>query len=287
MSFVNPIKEIKKAQAKGYAVPAFNIHNLETIQAVVNGAVEQKSPVMIAATPGTLKHAGIKNIVSLVKNAAEDNDIPIALHVDHCIDYDVIASCIECGFTSVMIDASHLPYEENIALTKKVVELAHKASVCVEAELGKIGGVEDDIEVSEKDAAYTVPDEALDFVKRTKIDTLAIAIGTAHGLYKGKPELDFVRLKEIAEIIDIPLVLHGASGVDAEDVRKAISLGICKVNIATELKIPFADAIKEVFKNKPSENDPRNYMGAGRAATQKTVEKKIEMCKSANKAQSK
>ncbi len=284
MSFVNPIKKIKEAQAEKYAVPAFNIHNLETIQAVVNGAVKKKSPVMIAATPGTLKHAGIKNIASLVKNAAEDNDIPIALHVDHCTSYDVIKSCIECGFTSVMIDASHLPYEENVALTNRVVELAHKAGVCVEAELGKIGGVEDDIKVSAKDAAYTVPEEALDFVKKTNIDTLAIAIGTAHGMYKGKPELDFDRLKKIAEIVDIPLVLHGASGVYAEDVRKAISLGICKVNIATELKIPFADAIKEVFRNKPSENDPRNYMGAGRAAAQKIVEEKIEMCNSAHKA---
>jgi ketose-bisphosphate aldolase len=203
--------------------------------------------------------------------------------MDHCGDYEILKSCVENGYTSLMIDASKLSYKENVELTKRVVDLGHQNGACVESELGKIGGVEDDVKVDERDAAFTVPEEALDFVIKTGIDTLAIAIGTAHGIYKGKPELDYDRLQKIRALVNVPLVLHGASGVPYDDVRKAISLGISKVNIATELKIPFADAIKEVFSKNPSENDPRNYMGAGRDAAQNMVEYKIRMCRSENK----
>lgn len=282
MALVNPIDMIKDAQERGYAIGAFNVHNLETVQAVVRGAVKLQSPVMIATTPGTLRHAGIENIAAIVKVEAEKNDIPIALHMDHCGDYEILKSCVDNGYTSLMIDASKLSYKENVELTKRVVDLGHKNGACVESELGKIGGVEDDVKVDERDAAFTVPEEALDFVTKTGIDTLAIAIGTAHGIYKGKPELDYERLEKIRALVDIPLVLHGASGVPYDDVRKAISLGISKVNIATELKIPFAEAIKEVFAMNPQENDPRNYMGAGRDAAQSMVEYKIRMCGSEN-----
>jgi len=183
MPLVNPIEMIKKAQKRGYAIPAFNVHNLETVQAVVNGAVKMNSPVMIATTPGTIRHAGIEYISEIIKIAGKNSNIPIALHVDHCGDYDMLKSCVEHGYTSLMIDASKLSYEENIALTKRVVKMGHEAGACVESELGKIGGVEDDVSIDERDAAFTVPEEAVDFVRRTGIDTLAVAIGTAHGLY--------------------------------------------------------------------------------------------------------
>ena len=284
MSLVNPKELMLKAQKEGYAVPAFNVHNLETIQAVVRGAVKLTSPVMIATTPGTVMHAGLKNITSIVKNEAQSCDIPIALHMDHCEDYALLKECAQVGYTSMMIDASKLKYADNVALTKKVVALGRDYGMCVESELGKIGGVEDDISISEKDALMTVPEEAYEFANETGIDTLAVAIGTAHGLYKGEPKLDYDRLKKIADMLDIPLVLHGASGLKPDAVQKAIALGICKVNIATELKIPFADAIKKVFSQDPDESDPRKYMGAGRDAAQKMVEFKIKMCGSDAKA---
>ena len=283
MALVNPREILYRAQKEGYAIPAFNVHNLETIQAVVQGAAKLNAPVMIATTPGTIKHAGVDYISAIVKTAAKKYDIPIALHADHCGDYDLLEQCVAHGYTSLMIDASKLDYEDNIYITRKVVALGHANNVCVEAELGKIGGVEDDVSVDEKQAALTMPNEAFDFVKKTGIDTLAVAIGTAHGIYKGEPKLDFERLKAIADKVDIALVLHGASGVPAEAVKKAISYGICKVNIATELKIPFADAIKKVFNENPEENDPRNYMGAGRNAARTMVECKIKMCGAENK----
>ncbi len=284
MALVNPLELIKKAQKEGYAIPAFNVHNLETVQAVVNGAAKLNSPVMIATTPGTVRHAGLETITAIVKEQSKLTDVPVALHMDHCGDYELLKACAEAGYTSMMIDASKLSYDENVEMTKKVVELGRKHGMCIESELGKIGGVEDDLAVDEADALMTVPEEAKDFVEKTGIDTLAVAIGTAHGLYKGVPKLDYDRLKDIRKIVNIPLVLHGASGLLPDAVKKAIELGICKVNIATELKIPFANAIKELFKENPEESDPRAYMGAGRQAAQDMVEFKIKMCASDNKA---
>ena len=182
-----------------------------------------RAPVIIATTPGTIRHAGIEYISAIVKTAAKKHDIPIALHADHCGDYDLLESCVKYGYTSLMIDASKLKYEDNIHITRKVAALGRANNVCVEAELGKIGGVEDDISVDEKQAALTLPEEALDFVEKTGVDTLAVAIGTAHGIYKGEPKLDFERLKAIREIVGIPLVLHGASGVPAASVKKGYS----------------------------------------------------------------
>ncbi|MFO7294523.1 MAG: class II fructose-1,6-bisphosphate aldolase [Clostridia bacterium] len=278
MPLVNPLKFIKKAQEKGVAIAAFNVHNLETIQAVVEAAAEERAPVIVQTTPGTLKHAGIEYISACVKVAAELYDIPIALHVDHCPSYKTIVQCIRNGYTSVMIDGSELPYEENVALVKKVVELAHSVGVAVEGELGRIGGAEDGITVEEREATFTVPEEAKAFVDATGVDTLAVAIGTAHGVYKWEPKLDFKRLSDIRKLVDVPLVLHGASGVDDDSIKRAIAGGICKINIATELKIPMAKAIQEVFRVKPEENDPRNYMGAAKEAVKEVVRRKIRLC---------
>ena len=277
MPLVSSLELIRKAREQKKAIPAFNIHNLETIQAVVEGAVELKSPVIIATTPGTLKHAGIANIAAIVKSLAEKNNIPIALHMDHCPSYDTIVSCIQSGYTSVMIDGAHHDYDANVALVKSVVHMAHAVGVQVEGEIGKIGGVEDDLFVNEADAAFTIPEEAKRFAEDTGIDTIAVAIGTAHGMYKGEPKLDFERIKKINDLVDIPLVLHGASGVPDASVRRAIELGMAKVNIATELKNPMVAAIRASLSN-PSENDPRHYMGAARDAVKEVVKKKIRLC---------
>ncbi|MDU1402560.1 tagatose bisphosphate family class II aldolase [Clostridium sp.] len=273
-----------KAQKEGYAVPAFNIHNLETLQVVAETAMEMRSPVIIAGTPSTIEdYAGPDYIKAMAEVASNKYNIPIAIHLDHFENVEAIKKDIDIGFRSCMIDASKYEFEKNIEIVKDVVEYAHKFDAVVEAELGKLGGREDDIEVDAKDAMYTNPDDALEFVNRTGVDSLAIAIGTAHGLYKGEPKLDFERLKEIREKVNVPLVLHGASDVPDELVEKAISLGICKVNIATDLKVPFSDAVKEYFKENPKSNDPRKYMIPGKEAMKKIVEHKIRVCGSENR----
>ncbi|EMT39411.1 fructose-1,6-bisphosphate aldolase, class II, various bacterial and amitochondriate protist [Thermoanaerobacter thermohydrosulfuricus WC1] len=277
MSLVNTKKMLEDAKKNKYAVGAFNVHNLETLKAVAKAAYEMRSPLILQTTPGTIKHAGEDYIAAMAKVASEKYDIPIALHLDHGNSFDLVVKCIRAGYTSVMIDGSELSYEQNVELTKKVVEVAHAAGVTVEAELGSIVGVEDDMYVKEDKSAFTDPKMAADFVEKTGVDSLAIAIGTAHGMYKGEVKLDFERLKEIASLVDIPLVLHGASGVPDELVKKAIALGICKLNIATELKIPFANAIKEVFKNNPDESDPRKFLAPGEKAIEEVVKEKIKL----------
>lgn len=284
MSLVNPMSFIRKAQEKGVAIASFNVHNLETIQAVAEGAAEENCPVIIQTTPGTLKFAGIPYIAAIVKTTSELYDIPIALHVDHCTSYDTIVECIKYGYTSVMIDTAHLPYEENIEIVKKVVNYAKDFGVAVEGELGKIGGVEDDLAIDAREATFTVPEEAKDFVDKTGIDMLAIAIGTAHGEYKGEPKLDFERLSAIRKVVDLPLILHGASGVPDVQIKESLKRGISKINIATELKNPMAAAIKETFANNPKENDPRNYMGNAKIAVKEVVREKIRLCNGTNLA---
>ena len=284
MKLLSTREMLLKAQKEGYAVPAFNIHNLETLQVVAETAMEMRSPVIIAGTPSTIEeYAGPEYIKAMAEVAAGKYDVPIAIHLDHFEDVQAIKKDIDIGFKSCMIDASKKSFEENIATVKAVVEYAHEYDAVVEAELGKLGGAEDDLVVDEKDAMYTNPDNAAEFVSRTGIDSLAIAIGTAHGLYKGEPKLDFERLKEIRSKVSVPLVLHGASDVPDELVKKAISLGICKVNVATDLKIPFADAVKEYFKENPKANDPRKYMTPGKEAMKKIVRHKIDVCGSANR----
>lgn len=271
------------AQKNGYAVPAFNIHNLETIQVVVETACEMRSPVILAATPSTVKYAGVEFLYEMAKAATGKYDIPIALHLDHHESIEDIKKAIDMGYKSVMIDASHHEFANNIDIVKSIVDYAHKYDVTVEAELGKLGGQEDDLVVDEKDAMYTNPEQAIEFVEKTGIDSLAVAIGTAHGLYKSEPKLDFDRLGEIRKKVSIPLVLHGASGVPFESVQKTIDLGITKVNIATELKIPFAQAIKEFFDANPNESDPRKYLIPAKNAMKNVVIDKITMCKSSNR----
>lgn len=280
---INSKELLLHAQKNGYAVPAFNCHNLETIQVIVETANELRSPVIIAGTPGTFDYAGRDYIQSIVETAAKKYNIPIVLHLDHHTKIEDIEASLKLGTKSVMIDASHHSYDENIAIVKKVVELAHKFDATVEAELGILGGQEDDLVVNEKDSKYTNPQQAVDFVKKTGIDSLAVAIGTAHGLYKEDPKLDFERLKEIRSLVTIPLVLHGASGVPEEAVKKTISLGITKVNIATELKIPFSHKLREYLVAHPEENDSRKYMKDAKKAMAEVVKEKILMCMSQNR----
>lgn len=271
------------AQEKRYAVPAFNIHNLETLQVVADVAKEMRSPLIIAVTPSTIDYARDEYVVAMAKVAAKHTEAPLAIHLDHFEDVARIRQAVDIGFKSCMIDASKEVFEENIAKVKEVVAYAHRHDATVEAELGKLVGIEDDLVVDEKDSMYTNPDDAVKFVAETGIDSLAVAIGTAHGLYKGEPKLDFERLKEIRSKVDIPLVLHGASDVPDELVKKAISMGICKVNVATDLKIPFSDAVKKYFIENPKANDPRKYMTPGKEAMKAVVRHKIEVCGSADR----
>lgn len=284
MHLKNPVEMLQFASSNGFAIPAFNVHNLETIQAVCEGAVAENSPVIIATTPGTINYAGLHYVSTIVKKAAEVNNIPIVLHLDHCTTYEMVVQCVANSYSSIMIDGAELTFEENVALVRKTVEMAHAAGVAAEGELGRLGGVEDDLEVSAEDAAFTVPEEAVDFVEKTDIDFLAVAIGTAHGLYKGIPKLDFKRLSEIRKLVSIPLVLHGASGLADEQVTEAVQRGISKVNIATELKIPFADTIRKRLNDDPKDTDPRHYLAAARDEVVKVVRHKIKVCQSNGRA---
>lgn len=272
-----------RAQREGYAVPAFNIHNLETIQAVTETAAELASPVILAGTPGTFSYAGTDNLVVLCRQAAARHDLPLALHLDHHESPADIGAKVRAGVRSVMIDASALPFTRNIATVAEVVRFCRRYGVSVEAELGRLGGQEDDRQVDEMESRLTDPEAAAEFVERSGIDSLAVAIGSAHGLYRGEPHLDFARLAAIRQRVAIPLVLHGASGLPAEMVREAIALGICKVNVATELKIAFADALKRYFHAHPEANDPRQYMAAGKQAMRAVVAEKIRLCGSAGR----
>lgn len=284
MDIISTKEMLLKAKRGNYAVPAFNIHNMETMQGVLEAAFQMKSPVIIATTPGTVNYAGMDFLVAMAKVGAKRYNIPIALHLDHCEKVELIERCIYAGYKSVMIDASLKSYDENIKVTKKIVEFAHIHDVTVEAELGKIGGNEDELVVDEKDSTLTNPELAAEFVECTNVDSLAIAIGTAHGVYKKEPKLDFERLTEIRDRVEVPLVLHGASGVPVENIMKAIKLGICKINIATELKVPFSEEIKKYFQKNPNESDPRKYLTPGKEAIVKVAMEKIRACGSMNKA---
>ncbi|AKA39150.1 tagatose bisphosphate family class II aldolase [Yersinia ruckeri] len=283
MFLVSSREMLYQAQVGGYAIPAFNIHNLETIQVVVETAAEMGSPMILAGTPGTFSYAGTEYLVQICQEAARHYRMPFALHLDHHESYDDICQKVAAGVKSTMVDGSHFNFEQNIALTRQVVEYCHRWDCTVEAELGRLGGQEDDLNVDAKDALYTDPDSAARFVQATGIDSLAIAIGTAHGMYKTTPHLDFDRLAIIRRNTDIPLVLHGASGIPDEDVRRCIELGISKVNVATELKIAFSDALKTYFVKNPGANDPRHYMEPAKAAMKKVIQDKIHVCGSAGK----
>ena len=280
-----PITELlQKAKKEGYAVGAFNCNNMEIVQAIIAAAEAEKSPVIMQASQGAIKYAGLDYITIMAKEAAENASVPVALHIDHGTSFNQVMQCIRSGFSSVMIDGSKLPLDENIALTKKVIDVAHAVGVSVEAELGKIGGTEDDIHVDEKDALFTNPEEAKTFVEQTGVDALAIAIGTAHGQYKGTPELDFARLEKIAALIDTPIVLHGSSGVPDEAIRKAIKLGVAKVNIDTNIREAFVSAMRDVLNADAKEIDPRKVLGPARDAAIEIIREKIRVFGSSNKA---
>ncbi|WP_404462074.1 tagatose bisphosphate family class II aldolase [Providencia rettgeri] len=280
MYLVSTRNMLNKAQLGGYAVPAFNIHNLETIQVVMETAAEMASPVILAGTPSTFSYAGSDYLIAICQQAAERYKVPVALHLDHHEDIPDIFQKVSAGVRSAMIDASHFPFDENIQIVKRVVDFCHQWDCTVEAELGRLGGQEDDLVVDAADVLFTDPDAAVTFIQRTGIDSLAVAIGTAHGMYKSEPHLDFARLEAIRKKTDVPLVLHGASGIPDADVRHCIELGICKVNVATELKIAFSDAIKQYFIENPEATDPRHYLVPGKAAMKAVVMDKIRVCKS-------
>ena len=289
----------KKAYEGRYAIGAFNVNNMEIIQAIVEAAKEEKSPLILQVSAGARKYAKPVYLRKLVEAAIEDTDLPIVLHLDHGEDFEICKACIDDGFTSVMIDGSKYPFEENIRLTKQVVDYAHERGVVVEAELGRLAGIEDAVKVSEKDAILTDPDEAVEFVERTGVDSLAIAIGTSHGAYKfkGEPKLDFERLDKITELLPgFPIVLHGASSVPSELVelcnkyggqipgaqgvpedmlRKAATMGVCKINIDTDLRLAMTASVRKYLVENPSEFDPRKYLGAGREAIKQLVKHKI------------
>ncbi len=284
MSLTGVVELLKNAEIGGYAVGAFNCNNMEIVQAIVAAAEAENAPVIMQASQGAIKYAGLDYITAMAKLAAERTHVPVALHLDHGTSFEQCMQCIRAGFSSVMIDGSKLPLAENIKLTRRVLDVARAVGVSVEAELGKIGGTEDDITVSERDAFFTDPEEAATFVRETGVDSLAIAIGTAHGQYKGIPELDFPRLKKIKSLVSIPIVLHGSSGVPDDAIREAIRFGIRKVNIDTNIREAFTEAARRVLDANPGEIDPRKMLGPAREAAIEVIRDKIRIFGSSNKA---
>lgn len=275
---------LKKAKAGKYAVGQFNMNNLEFTQAIIEAAEELNSPVILGVSEGAMKYMGLEYTVAMAKAAAEKSRVPIALHLDHGSSFDVAMKVIRAGFSSVMIDGSHYNFEENIELTKKVVAASHAMGISVEGELGTIGGTEDDLSVDEENAKLTNPKEAIEFYNATKVDALAIAVGSAHGVYSGEPKIRFDIIEAVSKEIDIPLVLHGGSGIPDETIRKAISLGIGKVNVNTENQIAFTSKIREVLEKDSKVYDPRKFLGPAREAIKEVVKEKIQLFGSNDKA---
>ncbi len=300
MPLVNSKALFEKAYKEGYAIGGFNVNNMELLQAIVEAGNEEKSPLILQVSEGARKYANPTYLVKLVEAAVATSNIPIVLHLDHGDSFEMCKACVDDGFTSVMIDASKHPFAKNIEITKKVVEYAHDKGVVVEAELGKLAGIEDAVNVSEKDAIYTNPEEVAEFVQKTNVDSLAIAIGTSHGAYKfkGEAKLDFDRLHRIEKMIPgFPIVLHGSSsvpqeyvekcnkyggnlpgakGVPEEMLREAARSAVCKINIDTDLRLVLTATIREVFATAPGEFDPRKYLGPGRSAVKELVRHKIK-----------
>ena len=273
---------LKLAEAGHYAVGAFGIQNLETVQAVIEAAVEEKSPAILIISEGAIKYAGLQTITNIVKTLADAAPVPIVAHLDHGPSFDMAAQCIVAGFKSVMVDASHFPYDENVAITRKVVEMAHAVGATVEGEIGKIGGVEENIVVSAAEATMTEPDEAARFAVDTGIDAVAVAIGNAHGLYHGEPKLDIERMGRIYKAVkavapQVALVLHGGSGTPDHMIRDAIAAGVSKINIGTELKLAFVNGVRETLAKKPGVDDPRHLIGPARAAVKAITKQKMRL----------
>lgn len=299
MPIVNSKELLKKAYEGGYALGAFNVNNMEIIQGITEGAKLENAPLILQVSAGARKYAKHVYLMKLIEAAVEDTDLPIVVHLDHGPDFETCKSCIDGGFTSVMIDGSHLPFEENIALTRKVVEYAHDRNVTVEGELGRLAGVEDDVKVGDDDALYTDPDEVEEFVKATGVDSLAIAIGTSHGAFKfkGKPHLRFDILEKVSQKLPgFPIVLHGASsvmpeyvqminqyggnipgaqGVPEEMLRQAASMAVCKINVDSDLRLAMTGVIRKQFAEHPDQFDPRQYLKPARIALRDMVRHKI------------
>ena len=302
MPLVNTIDMFKKAYEGGYAIGAFNVNNMEIVQGITEACNDLQAPVILQVSSGARKYANHTYLIKLVEAAIKETSIPIALHLDHGDSFELCKSCIDGGFTSVMIDGSHLPYEENVELSKRVADYAHKYSVTVEAELGRLAGIEDKVNVSAEDASYTNPAEVEDFVNKTGVDSLAIAIGTSHGAYKfkpgQKPQLRFDILKEVSDRLPgFPIVLHGASsvipefveminkyggqmpdaiGIPEEMLRQAASMAVCKINVDSDLRLAMTGSIRKHLFENPSHFDPRQYLSPARAAIKQLVEHKIK-----------
>lgn len=278
---------LNKAKDEGYAVGQFNLNNLEFTQAILQAAEEEKSPAILGVSEGATRYmGGFQLVVSMVKALMEEYKVtvPIAIHLDHGSSFEKCAQAIHAGFTSVMIDGSHLPLDENIALTKKVVELAHLHGVSVEAELGRIGGQEDDLIVEDAESAYAIPSECDRLVRETNVDCFAPALGSVHGPYKGEPNLGFDRMEEIMKLTGVPLVLHGGTGIPTKDIQRAISLGTAKINVNTENQIASAKKVREVLAENPDLYDPRKYLGPARETIKETVIGKMREFGSSHKA---
>jgi fructose-bisphosphate aldolase class II len=299
MPLVTTKEMFKKACEGGYAIGAFNVNNMEIIQGITEAAMEENAPLILQVSAGARRYAKHIYLMKLIEAAVEDTGIPIAVHLDHGDSFEICKACIDGGFTSVMIDGSKYPFEENIRLTKRVVDYAHERGVVVEGELGQLAGIEDDVNVSEKDATFTDPDQVEEFVSRTGVDSLAIAIGTSHGAYKfkGEPQLRFDILEEIQRRLPgFPIVLHGASsvlpeyveminkyggempgakGVPEDMLRKAASMAVCKINIDSDLRLAMTAAIRKHFHENPGDFDPRQYLGPARTAIKELVRHKL------------
>lgn len=274
MALVTSKELLLDAQKNGYAVGAFNVENMEMVQAVVAAAEELHAPVILQTTPGTLKYADEEYFFANVRTAAMRAGVPVVMHLDHGDSFELAMRAFRAGYTSIMIDGSKLPFEENIAVSRSVADACHAAGVPVEAELGKVGGKEDDLVVT-GESPYTDPQEAAEFVQRTGVDSLAVGIGTAHGFYKGEPKVDLDRLGEIRAAVGLPLVLHGTSGVPDETVAEAVKRGICKVNYATELRVAFSEGVKAVMAADPDVYDPKKYNRAGRERVRELVKRRM------------
>ncbi len=310
MPLVNTRSLFERASREGYAIGGFNVNNMEILQGIVDAAEEKRAPIILQVSAGARRYARHEYLVKLVEAALATSTIPIVLHLDHGEDFEICKAAIDGGFTSVMIDGSRLPFEENIALTQQVVEYAHPRGISVEAELGRLAGIEDDISVAAQEARFTDPDQAAEFVERSGCDSLAIAIGTSHGAYKfkGQPRLALDRLREIVAKLPAgyPLVLHGASsvlpelvetcnayggkisgaqGVPEEMIREACRIGIRKVNIDTDLRLAFTGAIRKYLAEHPEEFDPRKYLGPAREAIRQVVLHKLDVLGSTGKAE--
>ncbi len=283
MALVTSKEILNKAYQNGYAVGAFNVENMEMVMAVLAAAEETSSPVIMQTTPGTIKYAGLDYYLANVRAAAERASVPVVMHLDHGNSFELACKAYRTGYTSIMIDGSKLPFEENIALTKSVVDVCHSGDVPVEGELGKVGGKEDDM-VGDDTNPYTDPEEAKIFVEKTGVDFLAVGIGTSHGIYKGTPKVNVDVLTSIRNAIPTPLVMHGTSGVPDDQVKECVSKGICKVNYATDLRIAFMEGVKAHLAEKPDDYDPKKFGIPAMEKVKAYVIQKMEMLGSCNKA---